>query len=341
MTAAVRLAVDVMSGDHGLRSSIPAALRAVAADPQLSLSLVGDEAAISAALGRDPGPQLCITPAAGIVAMDASPVDVLRDSSDNSLRIGIAAVAEGAAAGMVSAGNTGALMVLARQAVGMLPGFSRPALCSALPVVNGYSYMLDLGANVDCRASQLHEFARLGAALVTALHADPAPRVALLSNGHEPGKGNEQIRLCHEYLQQDQRLNFIGNIEAGELLAGNAAVVVCDGMLGNVALKAMEGTAAHATERLQAQLTASLSARMAARLAARALSRWRKYVAPASYSGAFLLGLNGVVVKSHGHSDADSFANAIAQAALCVRNNMVPTLAQHFKLEQPETRLEL
>jgi glycerol-3-phosphate acyltransferase PlsX len=341
LTAEVRLAVDVMSGDHGLRSAIPAAVRALAADPQLSLILVGEQAAISAALGRYSSPRLSITPASTTVAMDASPVDVLRDTSDNSLRLAIAAVANGAAAGMVSAGNTGALMVLARQGLGMLPGFNRPALCSALPVAAGYSYMLDLGANVDCRAGQLHEFARLGAALVAALHADSAAPVALLSNGHESGKGNEQIRLCYQRLQEDQQLNFIGNIEASELLDGKAAVVVCDGMLGNVALKAMEGAAAHAAQRLQSKLSASVLARLLRRLLTKLLVNWRKSIDPASYSGAFLLGLNGVVVKSHGHSDADSFANAIAQAAQCVRNNMVPTLEQHFKLQLPETRHEL
>ncbi|MCX2981379.1 phosphate acyltransferase PlsX [Halieaceae bacterium IMCC14734] len=339
MTAEVRLAVDVMSGDHGLRSSIPAAVRAVDADPELSLTLVGDQALITAALGRTHNSRLSLLPASATVAMDASPLDVLRDSSDNPLRIGLDAVAAGSAAGMVSAGNTGALMVLARQALGMLPGFSRPALCSALPVSNGHSYMLDLGANVDCRAAQLHEFARLGIALVSALHADATPAVALLSNGHEATKGNDQIRLCYQYLQDDPEVNFIGSIEANELLSGNAAVVVCDGMLGNIALKAMEGTAAHAARRLESQLGSSLAARLAAKLLTGPLASWRTTIDPASYSGAFMLGLNGVVVKSHGHSDGDSFANAIAQTALCVRNKMVPTLQQHFKVDAAETRL--
>ena len=330
MSAQVDLAVDLMSGDRGLSVSLPASLQALRNDPCLRLRLVGDEHAINNAIGSDLPAQASIVHAPDIVPMDARPAVVLRQANDSSMRRALELLAAGQVQGVVSAGNTGALMALARQRVTMLSGFSRPAFCSALPLPFGICYLLDLGANVDCSASQLHEFAAMGSALVSALHGVDSPRVALLSNGKEAAKGNEQIQQARVLLEADQDLNFVGFVEGDDLFANLAEVIVCDGLLGNVALKSMEGTARLLASRLNASYARSPWRRLLAMLCTGVLRELRNEMNPELHNGAFLLGLQGVVVKSHGASSVDSFSAALQQAADCVKHAMVQHMARHL-----------
>jgi glycerol-3-phosphate acyltransferase PlsX len=319
-----------MSGDHGLRVAVPASLQALQNDPQIHLHLVGDSVALKQELTRYPEADLeriQVVAARAVIPMDAKPSAVLRGNSDSSMHIALSLLAQGQVSAVVSAGNTGALMALGRRAVSMLHGFSRPAFCSAIPVRQGCCYMLDLGANVDCNADNLHEFALLGTALVTALENRPSPRVVLLSNGTESNKGNAVIRIAGEKLEADDRINFCGYIEGSSLHDGDAELVVCDGLLGNVALKVAEGTAQLASSMIAQAYDRHWWSRALALLSRPLLRGLKRSLSADLHGGAFLLGLQGVVVKSHGSSSEAAFAAAIGQAALCIEHDMVSQLA--------------
>ena len=241
-----------MSGDFGPRVTLPATLRALESHSGLHASLVGDSDSIEktlAELGAFEGEReqlrerVSLEPAASVLPMDATPRDALRGAQDSSLHRSIDLLAAGNVDGVVSAGNTAALITLGRRHISMLPGFSRPAYCAGMPVQSGFRYMLDLGANVDCDAESLLEFARLGTTLINVLEDCPKPRVALLCNGTEGNKGNLAIREAAQRMKDDPVLNFAGFIEGNELLQNGPELIVCDGMLGNVALKTAEGTA--------------------------------------------------------------------------------------------------
>ena len=251
------------------------------------------------------------------------------DVSDTE-SVTVAAKAAGEVDGVVSAGPTAALMALGRRRISMLPGFSRPALCSAMPVEQGFSYMLDLGANVDADTESLHEFARLGIALIAALEDVREPRVALLSNGSEPGKGNLAIRDAAKRFEADPGINYIGYIEGDSLYCGDADLIVCDGLLGNVALKTAEGTATFAAKLINRSFGRHWWLKLVAAAAAPTLRELQAALSAERHGGAFLLGLRGVVVKSHGSAGEDGFRAALDQAARCVENDMVPRLAQHL-----------
>jgi glycerol-3-phosphate acyltransferase PlsX len=328
-----------MSGDHGLRVVVPASLQALQNDPEIHLHLVGDSTALERELSRYPDADLAriqLVTARSVIPMDAKASAVLRGNSDSSMHLALNLLAQGRVSGVVSAGNTGALMALSRRAVNMLHGFSRPAFCSAIPVRNGCCYMLDLGANVDCNADNLHEFALLGTALVTALENCPNPRVVLLSNGTESNKGNAVIRIAGEKLSADDRINFCGYIEGSAIHDGDAELVVCDGLLGNVALKVAEGTAELAASMIVQEYSRHWWSRVLALLSAPMLRGLKRSLSADLHGGAFLLGLQGVVVKSHGSSSAAAFAAAIGQAALCIEHEMVSQLARQTN-QEPQT----
>lgn len=311
MSTKVHLAVDAMSGDHGLLSSIPASLKALRNFPGLHLHLVGNRTEIQQALDADGEHRLTIEHSDSVIPMAANVRTVLRSKPlGSSIQKSLDLLKQGTVSGVVSAGNTAALLTLAKRSLGMRPGFSRPALCSAVPTTSGECHMLDLGANVDCRPARLLEFAMMGTALVHALRPQAGARVALLSNGTEASKGNRQVRRARKLLESSPYINFCGFIEADQIQHGQADVVVCDGFAGNIALKAMEGTGRYLRSQLQ-----SLQAGSGASSAK--LLRWMN---PNRYNGAFLLGLNGVVVKSHGGSDAEGFLTAILQALQCTNN---------------------
>ncbi len=345
MDSRVHLAVDIMSGDFGPRVTLPAALAALSAHPRLHLHLVGDAPQIETQIDTlDAGnrQRLSITHAPGVLPMDASTRDALRGAQDSSLHSTFKLLAEQRVAGLVSAGSTAALMALGRQRVSMLPGFGRPALCSPIPSEVGSSYMLDLGANVEADSQSLHEFGLLGSALARALDGNEAPRVALLSNGIEASKGNTAMREAARRLESDPSINYVGYIEGSTLYSGHVDVIVCDGLLGNVALKTAEGTAHYAAGALAQSFSRHWWLRLLATAAAPALREIESALSADLHGGAFLLGLDGVVVKSHGASSSVAFGAAVEQAARCIEQDMVLGLARYLDktLDKQETQSE-
>ncbi|MBU0655591.1 MAG: phosphate acyltransferase PlsX [Gammaproteobacteria bacterium] len=316
MSEQYRIALDAMGGDHGLSVVVPAALKALQQYNDIALTLVGDETQITEALQQHkaaPGNRLQIRHATQVVAMDESPAIAMKNKKDSSMRIAINMVKAGEADAAVSAGNTGALMATARFVLKTLPGIDRPAICTVLPSTNGHTHMLDLGANVDSEAEHLYQFALMGSELAKAIDNNSNPRVGLLNIGQEAIKGNEQVKAANALLQ-DCPLNYIGYVEGDDIYHGNVDVVVCDGFVGNVALKTSEGLAKMVSSQLKAEYTANLFTRLAALISLPVLKSFRRKFDPRRYNGASLLGLQGIVVKSHGGADSLAYANAIGIA---------------------------
>lgn len=336
MSTDVRLAIDCMGGDHGPTVTVPAALQFLAEHPGVSAILVGQEGAIQAQLALHkaaPDARLRVQHATEVVAMDESPALALRNKKDSSVRVAINLVKNGEADACVSAGNTGALMAIARFVLKTLPGIDRPAIVSVLPTMTGKTYMLDLGANVDCSPEHLLQFGLMGASLYDAVeHKTPA--VGLLNIGEETIKGNEVVKQAAELLRAAD-LNFIGNVEGDGIYKGAADVIVCDGFVGNVALKTSEGLAQMLARFLREEFTRNPLTRLAALVAWPVLSAFRDRVDHRRYNGASLLGLRGIVVKSHGSADAFAFARALQRATEEVRNEALARITQ--RLAVPET----
>ncbi len=320
------IALDAMGGDHGPSVVVPAALRALRDDRNLSLVLVGAEDTLTAAAGQDGNDRLRIHHASQSVGMDEPPAQAMRNKRDSSMRVAIDLVKSGEVDACVSAGNTGALMATARFVLKTIAGIDRPAICSALPTPSGHTHVLDLGANVDCTAEHLLQFALMGAVLASAVDGNPRPRVGLLNIGEEAIKGNEQVKGADKLLQSED-LNYVGYVEGDGIFSGAADVVVCDGFAGNVALKATEGAVKLIGNFMREEFKRSAFTKLAALMAAPVLRSFRARTDPRRYNGASLLGLRGIVVKSHGGADELSFANAIAVAAAETEQN-VPTLIE-------------
>jgi glycerol-3-phosphate acyltransferase PlsX len=328
----VTLAIDCMGGDHGPAATVPGALRFLERDPSAVLILVGLKSAIEVELRRRraaTGERIRIRHAAEVVAMDEPPAIAVKRKKDSSMRVAIDLVKSGEAQACVSAGNTGALMATAHFVLRTLPGIDRPALVSQLPTIKGNTYMLDLGASPDCRAEHLLQFAVMGSVLVAAVEHRERPTVGLLNIGAEAIKGNQIVKLAGELLRASD-LNFIGNVEGDGIYRGDADVIVCDGFVGNVALKTSEGLARMIERFLREELTRNPLRKAAAILAYPALSAFRKRVDPRRYNGATLLGLKGVVVKSHGSADRLSFCRAVERAAEEVRGEVLDRIARRL-----------
>lgn len=324
-----------MGGDHGLRSSLPAAVNSLLQYPHLHVALVGDAAAIRHALAADTATftrvsdRCDIVHAADVVAADERPSSALRHKTQSSMRIAVDLLAAHRVDAVVSAGNTGALMAMGLFALRTLPGIDRPAICAPIPTRRGSALLLDLGANVDCSAAQLHQFAAMGAALA-GVEGVANPRVMLLNIGEEQGKGNEQVKRAAALLGDDRHLNYQGFIEADRIFHDLADVVVCDGFAGNIALKVCEGTAAFIADKMRAGFMRSALARLRAAIARPLLRDLYAELDPQRYNGACLLGLQGVVVKSHGNSTAAGFQRAIARAVTAVEQNLLDSIAQRL-----------
>lgn len=316
-----------MGGDFGPRVVIPASVDALKRHPNLTLQLVGQQHVITPLLAdalKQSSAQSCasritVVDAANVIANDERPSRALRKRSDTSMYRAITQVADGAAQACVSAGNTGALMALGRFTLKMLPGIDRPAIITAIPSVTGASYMLDLGANVDCSAEHLLQFAIMGSVMTTAVEGIAEPRIGLLNVGEEEIKGNEQVKLASRLIREHGDLNYIGFIEGDDIFTGKADVVVCDGFVGNIALKSSEGVARLIGRQLKTSFSRSPVRRFIAWLAAPVLDEVRMHIDPARRNGASLLGLQGIVVKSHGSADCTCFGYAIDQAVAEVK----------------------
>lgn len=329
----VTIAIDAMGGDHGTRVTIPAAVRYLQQHPHDTIVLVGLPDAIETelrAIKVSTGPRLRIHAASEVVGMDESPQLVLRGKKDSSMRVAIDLVKNGEASACVSAGNTGALMATARYVLKMLPGIDRPAIASFLPTYKGQVCMLDLGANVDCTAENLLQFALMGTALVYAIEHKNNPTVGLLNIGSEDIKGNEIVKQTGELLRQSD-LNFYGNIEGNDIFKGITDIVVCDGFVGNVALKTTEGLAQMLGGFLREEFNRNIFTKLAGLIATPVLRAFKHRVDPRHYNGASLLGLKGIVLKSHGSADAVAFFCAIERAAEEARGGMLHHISAHIE----------
>lgn len=329
----VTIAIDAMGGDHGPHVTVPAALDYLKQSPGDTIVLVGLPDALEAELrarGASVGPNLRIHPAAEVVGMDEPPQQALRNKKDSSMRVSVNLVKNGEASACVSAGNTGALMATGRYVLKMLPGIDRPAIATFLPNVKGQSCMLDLGANVDCNAEHLLHFALMGSALAGAILHKDTPTVGLLNIGSEEIKGNEVVKQAAELLAKSD-LNFVGNVEGDDIFKGAADVIVCDGFVGNVSLKTTEGLAQMLGGFLKEEFGRNLFTKLAALIALPVLKAFKRRVDHRRYNGATLLGLKGIVVKSHGSADAFAFRHAIESAAEEARSGMLHHISAHME----------
>jgi phosphate acyltransferase len=328
----ITLAVDCMGGDHGPSVVVPAVMEFLAHDLDCSAILVGREEVLqpfllhAASALKD---RWSVQHASEVVGMDEPVATALRTKKDSSMRLVANLVKDGQANAAVSAGNTGALMAISRFVLKTLPGIDRPAIASTLPSMKGHTYMLDLGANVDCAPEHLLQFGIMGAMLAAALEHDERPSVGLLNIGEEDIKGNEVVKRAGELLKGSD-LNFIGNIEGDDIYKGTADVVVCDGFVGNVALKTSEGLARMVSTFLRQEFSRNPLTQLAGLVAMPVLKAFKSRLDPRRYNGASLLGLKGVVVKSHGSADVFAFRHALEQAAEAARQRLPEKIAERM-----------
>jgi glycerol-3-phosphate acyltransferase PlsX len=324
------VAIDVMSGDNEPREYVAGALRALAEDAELRATLVGDRALIEAALAAAPAAvraRAAVAAASQVVTMEEKPREAIRHKKDSSMRVAIDLVREGAAGACVSAGNTGALTAIAHFVLKTLPGVERAAIISAIPAAHGLTHMLDLGANTKATPEQLRQFAAMGAIIARDVYGVAAPRIGLLNIGEEDMKGHEVVQAAHALLGASG-LNYVGFVEGDDIFSGDVDVVVTDGFTGNVALKTMEGVAGLIADRLRQEFQASFLDRLAGAIARPVLRRAAAGLDPRRYNGACMVGLTGIVVKSHGSADGVAFARAIGTASLAARRGLTHHIAQ-------------
>lgn len=330
MSTPVTVAVDAMSGDHGCDVVVPAALRSLDRNPMLGVTLVGDRARLEAALAghkRRESERLRICNATEVVDMCESPSKALRNKKDSSMRVALNQVRDGHASACVSAGNTGALMATARFVLKTLAGIDRPAIIAPIPSRRGQTLMLDLGANSECTPEQLFQFGVMGAVLASAVHGVEKARVGLLNIGSEAIKGNPEIQEAGRLLEASP-LDYIGYVEGDDIYVGDVDVVVCDGFMGNIALKTSEGLGKLIAEFLREEFSRNVLTRTAALTAMPVLKAFRKRVDPRNYNGASFLGLQGIVIKSHGDADVVAFQSAIETALLEVDRGVTQRISK-------------
>jgi len=320
----VTIAIDAMGGDVGPAVTVPASLSMLRQHPQLQLRLVGQQDVLNAVLARQdayPRDRLTVVHASETVGMDESPAKALRNKKDSSMRVAINLVRDGEAQACVSAGNTGALMATARFVLKTPAGIDRPAIVTTWPSINGHIHVLDLGANVDCSPELLLQFAIMGSILVRAVENKAEPKVALLNIGIEDIKGNTTIKKAAE-LMRNSAINYCGYVEGNEIYTGDMDVIVCDGFVGNVALKTSEGLAQMISRHIREEFQRNLFTRLAGLVALPVLNAFRNRVDHRRYNGASLVGLRGTVIKSHGGADTLAFEYAIREALTEVRNEV-------------------
>ena len=338
MSTGVTVALDAMGGDIGPDVVVPAALAALREHNDLSIILVGDEAVLQRSLGQHQAAshaRLKIRHASQVVEMDDLPSHAMRNKKDSSMRVAINLVKEGDADACVSAGNTGALMATSRFVLKMLPGIDRPAICTALPSMMLHTWMLDLGANVDCDAEHLLQFAVMGSVMARAMDSNDNPRIGLLNIGEEEIKGNEQVKDAGQLLASSH-LNYGGYAEGDDIYKGGFDVIVSDGFVGNVSLKTSEGVARMIARFIREEFSRNIFTKLSALVAMPVLKAFRRRIDPRCYNGASLLGLKGIVIKSHGSADELAFTNAIKVAAVGVRESVPERISNQLQtyLEQ-------
>ena len=333
---AIVLAVDAMGGDHGVRITVPAALRFLDETADVNIVLVGDRDSIYKQLGdklSSYSDRIEVAHATQVVGMDEAPQSAMRTKRDSSMRVAINLIKETKANAVVSAGNTGALMAISRYVLRTMDGIDRPAIAKLMPTVKGEVCVLDLGANVECAPEHLLQFGVMGSQLMRGVTGKLTPSVGVLNIGSEDIKGNETVKKAAELLKKTN-LNFYGNVEGDDIFKGVVDVVVTDGFTGNVSLKTTEGVAKMISFFLKEEFTRSWWTKIIALLSFPVLKRLKQRVDPSKYNGAVLLGLNGLVVKSHGGADVDGFYYALKQAHHEVETNVIGLLQDYLQQNQ-------
>ena len=335
----ITVAIDVMGGDHGAHVTIPATLALLQEDSNFKVILVGLSEAIDAQLRLHKAqkhPRITIQHASEVVLMDESPQSAMKNKKDSSMRVAINLVKSGEADACVSAGNTGALMATARFVLKTLDGIDRPAIAGILPSKNGITYMLDLGANADCTPEHLLQFSIMGSVLVSCVEQKSRPTVGLLNIGSEDIKGNEVVKQTAELLKASH-LNFYGNVEGDDIYKGTTDLVVCDGFVGNVALKTSEGLAHLMGGFLSQEFKRNPLTKLMALISMPVLKAFKKRLDPRRYNGASFLGLRGIVVKSHGGADVVAFKHAIIKAVDEARSGVLSHLIEQLAIEHAQS----
>ena len=333
----IKVSIDASGGDHGIPITVVAGIKALNVFPNLQLVFVGDKRSIQTEFNKHPSGQklskrFSITHASEVITMDESPSNALRKKKDASMRVAINLVKDNTVDACVSAGNTGALMAISRFVLKTINGISRPAIMGRMPTMDGHTHMLDLGANVDSGPKALVEFAVMGSIAVKYTENINSPTVGLLNIGEEEMKGNENIKKTSELLKASN-LNYIGFIEGDDIYKGSVDLVVCDGFEGNIALKASEGVASMMGHHLKKAFTKNIFTKIIALIARPVLKDFKAGLDPGQYNGASLLGLRGIVIKSHGGADVDSFFQAIKEAYLEVQVKITEKIATQVSLE--------
>jgi len=329
----VRVAVDTMGGDLGSELPIRGALEALASKDGLEIILLGPEGEIARQLQEITGgdsslaDRIHIEHAPETIGMDESPVEAVRRKKQSTIMVGFDLVRQNKADAVISAGNSGATMAAAIRKLGRLKGVSRPGIASFFPTLKKPVMIMDIGANVDCRPTHLLQFAIMASSCSHLLHAIDRPRVGLLSIGEEAGKGNLLVKEAHDLLRKSY-LNFIGNVEGRDVYKGDVDVIICDGFVGNVALKLSEGLAEAAMQMLRAEITRTLRAKIGYLLIHKAFKRFRRRIDYAEYGGAPLLGINGTGIICHGTSDTLAYKNAVFVAADMIENRVNETISK-------------
>lgn len=332
MTETVTIALDAMSGDLGAKTAVEAAFVATRNYDDLRIILVGDEQVLNPLLKSRQTEVITTQHASEVVTMDDPLAQALRGKRDSSMRVAIDQVREGNAAACVSCGNTGALMAIARFVLKTIAGVDRPAIITAIPNINGHVQMLDLGANVDCTAEHLYQFAVMGSALAGVVDNTERPRVGLLNIGSEDIKGNELVKEAGKLLESSS-LDYIGYVEGDEIYMGDVDVVVADGFVGNVSLKTSEGVAKLVKSYLRQEFTRSPLSKVMGLVASPVLKRLAKRIDPDRYNGASLLGLRGIVIKSHGSAGVLALENAIKIARLEAKKKLISRIESAIEVQ--------
>jgi glycerol-3-phosphate acyltransferase PlsX len=334
----INIAIDCMGGDRGVSVTVPAAIQFIESHPDAHVILVGKTELIENVLAKSPHDEerLSVVNADEVISMEEGPAQALRTKKNSSMRIAVNLIKEGSANACVSAGNTGALMAISRFVLKMLPGIERPAIASFLPTHTSQVCMLDLGANVDCSAEHLFQFAVMGSCLVSSSSGRSFPTVGLLNVGVEDSKGNEVVKEASQLLKQSS-LNFKGNVEGTDIYKGTTDVIVCDGFVGNVALKTSEGLAQMLGKYLKEEFHRNLLTKILGVLASPVINHFKQRVDHRRYNGASLLGLRGIVVKSHGSADVYGMGFALQRAYEEVKHGMLEAITSNIQVpEQKE-----
>lgn len=328
MSLSQDISIDVMGGDFGSRLCVPATLKFLQYFPQYTVSMVGQRSQILPLIERSAfKSRISIVDAQQTVEMDELPGSAYRHKRQSSMWKALELLANGNSEACVSAGNTGALMAMSRHLIGTIDGMSRPAICKPMPTASGDCYLLDMGANLNCSPSQLLQFAIMGAALAK-VNGCSSPKVALMNVGAETTKGNNDIKQAYSLMKEHPGIDFDGFIEGNQLYSGAVDVIVCDGFVGNVALKVSEGAASFILNSLKQEFTSSIFRKALGVINQLILKRWRERFDPSKYNGAALLGLKKIVVKSHGGANIQGFYQALVTATQQVHAH-IPAKLEH------------